>query len=219
MITTEDALYTFDAEAVAWLETRMWEAYYARQDARLFLLLVRLVRSQFGLSTQAAVRVALRWARPAMRFARMRDHYEAVIPDIAAAYATIRDLSGAAFDPADVAVKELRWWVVHRHPTETGLDGLTNAIAALYAAVYRVPEAAVRAAARLRAEACIVSDMGRERVGVRGASYWREVHALLRHSYHSLRAAVGDAEPDTPETGCPEAVRSHPIASSRANMT
>ena len=49
MGTRENPLTTFDADAIAWLEARMWEAYYAKQDARLFVLLVRLVAQQFGL--------------------------------------------------------------------------------------------------------------------------------------------------------------------------
>src|SRR5439155_1075238 len=87
------ALYTFDADRVAWLETRMWEAYYAKQDLRLFLLLIRLVAQQFGL-------------------------------------------------------------------------------------------------ARLRAEAAIRCDTGRDAEGVRGASYWPTVADLLQRSYRALSTAV-----------------------------
>ncbi len=188
-------LYTFDADAVAWLETRMWEAYYARQDARLYVLLVRVLRSQFGLPAAEAVRVSLLWTRPAMHFARTRSNYAACIPDIATAYRAIQKRSGAPFDPDAVAAKELEWWIVHRHPQDAGISGLTDAIAQLYAALYRVSPDRVREAARLRAEACIVSDVGREAVGVRGAAYWREVHDLLRRSYRALRVAVQDAAP------------------------
>ncbi len=94
------SLYTFDAAQIAWLETRMWEAYYARQDARLFLLLVRLMGSQFGVSWREAARIAIMLARPAMQFARMvlppdppyaqpdtcDRRISGVIPDLTAAY-------------------------------------------------------------------------------------------------------------------------------------
>ena len=189
------ALYTFDADRVAWLETRMWEAYYAKQDLRLFLLLVRLVAQQFGLPWRRALRVALMLTRPAMRFARSRQDYDAVIPDIAAAYDRLRAECGASFDADTVAARELRWWVVHRHPSEAGVDGLTEAIADLYAAVYRLPPDAVREAAHLRAEAAFLCDTGRERDGVRGAGYWREVGDLLQRSYRSLKVAVQPASP------------------------
>jgi hypothetical protein len=184
------ALYTFDADRVAWLETRMWEAYYAKQDLRLFVLLVRLVARQFGLPWHRALAVALMLTRPAMRFARTRTDYEAVIPDIAAAYARIAAECSTPFDPQTVAERELRWWIVHRHPADAGEDGLTEAIAELYAAIYRLPAARVREAARLRAEAALRCDTGRDAEGVRGASYWPTVGDLLKRSYRALSAAV-----------------------------
>lgn len=192
MTARENPLTTFDADAVAWLETRMWEAYYAKQDARLFVLLVRLVARQFGLPWRRALRVALMLTRPAMRFARARENYEAVIPDIAAAYERLRDECGASFDADAVAARELQWWIVHRHPSDAGEQGLTDAITDLYAAVYRLPPATVREAAHLRARAALVCDAGREQSGgpPRGAPYWREVGGLLQQSYRTLKTAV-----------------------------
>jgi hypothetical protein len=193
MTARANPLTAFDADAVAWLETRMWEAYYAKQDARLFILLVRLVARQFGLPWARALRIALMLTRPAMRFARTRDHYEAVIPEIAAAYRRLQEECGSSFDADEVAARELQWWIVHRHPAEAGEAGLTDAIAALYAAVYRLPDGEVREAARLRAEAAIRCDDGRERCGVRGAPYWRDVGDLLQRSYRALKTAVQPA--------------------------
>jgi hypothetical protein len=190
MALRANPLNTFDADAIAWLETRMWEAYYAKQDARLFILLVRLVAQQFRLPWHRALRIALMLTRPAMHFARMRENYAAVIPDIAAAYRRLQAECGSSFDVDEVAARELQWWIVHRHPSEAGEEGLTDAIAALYAAVYRLPPSTVREAARLRAEAAMLCDEGRKREGVRDAPYWLEVGDLLRRSYRSLRAAV-----------------------------
>ena len=39
---------TFDPDELARLETRMWKAYYRRQPARLFALLVQATRAQAG---------------------------------------------------------------------------------------------------------------------------------------------------------------------------
>ncbi len=190
MAPKENPLSTFDADAIARLETRMWEAYYAKQDARLFLLLVRLVARQFGLPWLRAVRIALMLTRPAMRFARTRAEYQAVIPDIAAAYRRLGDECGASFDADEVAAREMRWWIVHRDRSVMGAVALTDAIADLYAAIYRLPHDTVREAARLRAEAAFVCDDGRDRYGVRGAPYWQEVRGLLQRSYRALKMAV-----------------------------
>lgn len=190
MALRANSLYTFDADAIAWLETRMWEAYYAKQDARLFILLVRLVARQFGLPWGRAVRIALMLTRPAMHFARTPGEYAAVMPEIAAAYKRLQEECGASFDADEVAARELHWWIVHRHRSEMGAAALTDAIADLYAAVYRLPASVVREAAQLRAAAAMVSDAGRKRYGVRGASYWQEVGDLLQRSYRALKIAV-----------------------------
>jgi len=190
MTPQENPLCTFDADAIAWLETRMWQAYYAKQDARLFLLLVRLIARQFGLPWLRAMRIALMLARPAMRFARTHAEYEAAIPDIASAYTQLQEECGASFDADDVAAREVRWWIVHRHRAEMGAAALTDAIADLYAAIYCLPPSVVQEAARLRAEAAFVSDVGREQYGVRGAPYWQEVSDLLQRSYRALKVAV-----------------------------
>ena len=213
---TKHSLYTFDAEQVAWLETRMWEAYYARQDARLFLLLLRLVGSQFAVPLRDAMRIAIMLTRPAMQFARMMptpdslranapithdaSAYAFVIPGLTLAYEAIRVVNGAYFDAETVARAELQWWIVHRHPTHFSVNALTEAIAALYAAQYVTDIACVREAARLRAEAALICDVGRNSAKVRGAPYWREVYALLRQSYQSLRVAVADLAPSEPNS-------------------
>ncbi len=190
MAARANPLYTFDADAIAWLETRMWEAYYAKQDARLFLLLVRLVAQQFGLPWRRAARIALMLTRPAMHFARTRENYAAVIPDIVAAYTRLQEECGSSFDVEEVAARELHWWVVHRHRSEMGEAALTDAITDLYATIYRLPPSAMREAARLRAEAAFACDNGRDRYGVRGAPYWQEVADLLQRSYRALKMAV-----------------------------
>ncbi len=187
------SLTTFDADAVAWLETRMWEAYYAKQDARLFILLVRLIARQFGLPWAGALRIALMLTRPAMRFARARALYEEIVPEIAAAYARLQKECGVSFDADEVAAREMQWWIVHRHRSRMGAAALTDAIAELYVAVYRLPHDAVREAAQLRAEAALVSDAGRKRYGVRGAPYRQEVGDLLQRSYRALKIAVQPA--------------------------
>src|SRR5215471_12221320 len=45
----------FDADELGRLETRMWKAYYRKQPARLFGLLVQAVRAQAGVSWPRAI--------------------------------------------------------------------------------------------------------------------------------------------------------------------
>ena len=98
---------------------------------------------------------------------------------------------------AEVARRELRWWVVRREIGLSSGEAAGTAIAALYAALYRVPEASVADAGRLRGQAAEVRDRGASAdpdgpVGA-GRAYWPEVSRLLRDSYRSLRAALDAA--------------------------
>ena len=68
----------------------------------------------------------------------------------------------------------------------------------LYAAIYDVPETAVREAGTLRGQAAEVRDRGAaadpEGPHAPGRAYWPEVARLLRDSYRSLRAALATAD-------------------------
>jgi hypothetical protein len=185
----------FDPDKLADLETAMWKAYYRRQPARLFGLLVQGVREQTHASWPRALAASLFLTKAAAQFGRSTGDYDRFAPDIARGYR----LMGlpASVDAEEVARRELRWWVVRR---EIGLAAGTaagEAITRLYAALYDVPDAVVADAGRLRGEAAEVRDRGATRdpdgpTG-RGASYWPEVARLLRDSYRSLHAALTSA--------------------------
>jgi hypothetical protein len=179
----------FDPDELARLETRMWKAYYRRQPARLFGLLVQAIRAQAGVSWPRALGASVLLTKAAAGFARSTGDYERFAPDIGRAY-------GMLGLPADVDVEavarhELRWWVVRR---EIGLAAGTAAgesITALYASLYDVPVERVAEAGRLRGLAAEVRDRGAadDPDGQRGpgTAYWPEVARLLRDSYRSLK--------------------------------
>jgi hypothetical protein len=182
----------FDADRLARLETRMWMAYYRRQPARLFGLLVLALREQAGASWPRALVASLFLTRAAAGFARASGDYERFAPDIARGY----QLLGLPpnIDAIEVARRELRWWVVRR---EIGLAAGTaagEAITRLYSAFYDVPEDQVAEAGRLRGVAAEMRDRGAiadpEGPKAVGRAYWPEVDRLLRDSYRSLKTAL-----------------------------
>ncbi len=173
----------------------MWKAYYRRQPARLFGNLVLGLHEQAGTSWPRALLAAIWLTRAAVGFARASGDYERFAPDVARGYRTIG--LPAVVDVEAVAREELRWWVVRR---EIGLAAGAEAgatIARLYAAFYRVPEATVAEAGRLRGLAAEVRDRGAtadpDGPAGAGAAYWPEVGRLLVRSYRSLSNAVGPA--------------------------
>lgn len=76
----------FDPEELARLETLMWKAYYRRQPARLFVLLVRALRAQAQVSWLRALRASLLLTRAAAGFARSTGEYERFAADIGRGY-------------------------------------------------------------------------------------------------------------------------------------
>jgi hypothetical protein len=182
----------FDADRLASLETRMWKAYYRRQPARLFGLLVLTLREQAHVGWPRALASAVLLTKAAVGFARATGNYARFAADIERGYRLL------AFPPdvdvADVARWELRWWVVRREIGLAAGEAAGDAIAHLYAAYYNVPLDRVAEAGRLRGMAAEVRDRGAsaDRDGPTGAgrAYWPDVARLLRESYRSLRAGL-----------------------------
>ena len=138
-----------------------------------------------------------------MRFGRATGEYDRYAPEIARGYRLLG--LPPSVDVEEVARRELRWWVVRREIGLAAGSAAGDAITALYAALYSVPEVDVAEAGQLRGLAAEVRDRGATAdpdgpTGL-GRDYWPEVGRLLRDSYRSLRAALdhgpsgGSSEP------------------------
>jgi hypothetical protein len=188
----------FDPDELARLETRMWKAYYRRQPARLFGLLVRAIRVQARVSWPRALGASLLLTRAAAGFARSRGDYGRFAPDVARAYRMLGLPDHVDVDA--VARDELRWWVVRREIGLAAGHAAGESITDLYASLYRVPRERVAEAGRLRGLAAEVRDRGAsddpDGPGGAGSAYWPEVARLLRASYRSLGAALAEAGPE-----------------------
>ena len=182
----------FDPDRLASLETRMWKAYYRRQPARLFGLLVLALREQAHASWPRALAAAVLLSRAAVRFARATGDYDRFAADIERGYRALA--LPTEVDVAEVARWELRWWVVRREIGVAAGAAAGDAIARLYSEFYNVPLEQVTEAGRLRGLAAEIRDRGAtaDPTGGRGPgrSYWPEVAGLLRDSYRSLRAGI-----------------------------
>jgi len=184
----------FDPDRLAALELEMWKAYYRRQPLRLFRFLVRANRAQAGVGFVRAVLGALWLTAAAARFGTSSGDYDRFAAPIARGYRMLGLPSEV--DIEKVARRELRWWVVRRQIGLAAGLAAGDAITALYAAIYGLPDERVAEAGRLRGEAAEVRDRGAAAdpegpAGV-GEVYWPEVARLLRASYRSLHEAVAD---------------------------
>jgi hypothetical protein len=178
------ALKDFDPVRTADLEVDMWQAYYAKQNLRLFWGLVQVTRGQYGYSWLQSLRASFHLARAAATFGNARSDYEQVLPDLEAAYRIARDWTDASYDPAVLAKAELAWWVARRVPAERSPENVGRLIAEVNGMLYGVPPARVLEASVLRAQAGRLRDEG----GVNAD--WAEVSRLLHESFAKLHVAV-----------------------------
>lgn len=178
------SLRVFDPDRTAALELDMWQAYYAKENLRLFRGLVTLTHEQYRYPWATSARASFYLARAAATFGNARGNYEVVLPDLERAYAIARDWSGARFDPTAVARAELAWWVARREPGENSAEQVGVLIARENALLYEVPFDRVLRASTLRARAGKLRDDGG------AAADWNEVGRLLTESYRALREAV-----------------------------
>ena len=174
----------FNADRMADLELRMWQAYYGKEKVRLFRLLVTMLHEQFHYSWAVATVEGFHMARAAATFADAKDHYDVVLPDLEAAYGTAKEWLHAGFDPHAVARAELAWWVARRIPGQNRAPEVGRLMADEYALLYDAPRERVARAALLRAEAAALIDAEAERPD------WRTIGRLLQEYYRELLSAL-----------------------------
>jgi hypothetical protein len=178
------SMKAFEPTRLANLELRMWQAYYAKQNVRLFALLVEMLREQYHYSWATALREAFHLARAAATFGNARSNYEQVLPDLDSAYETAQQWERAHFDPSAVARAELAWWVARRIPGQNSPAQVEGLIADEYALLYEVPKPAVERAALLRAQAGALRDAEAAQPD------WTTIERLLQESYSDLHRAL-----------------------------
>ena len=183
-------LREFDPDRVANLELRMWQAYYKKENVRLFGLLVTTLREQYRYSWLTAATEGYHLARAAATFGNARANYEVVLPDLEAAYGTAKDWLHAGFDPGAVAREELAWWVARRTPGQDSPEQVGAVMAGAYALLYEAPLLRVTRAAVLRAEAAALRDARAE------SPDWAAIGRLLQESNRDLHVALADGRTD-----------------------
>lgn len=185
----------FDPRAVGSLECKAWVTYYRREWLPFLRAAVALTGHTFALSWIGALWGAWLVLRANQLWAPYPDND----PDAARRamerfYRLVKRRHHEAFDPATAARLEVEWWRVHRagqHGEGDADDSaLIQALAALYAYVYGVPETTVLLAAEQRALAMRHSDEWvRQGCDLHSPLIEQERAALVR-SYAALLAAV-----------------------------
>lgn len=148
----------FDYQKVATFDSEMWRAYYNHQFFKLFLLLVKLLKSQFGFSWFTTIKLAY-YSAWAAAYYRIRKHKgvnnDRIVKNLTSFYALIAKRCTVEFDYKKAAELELAWWDIHRSSYENN-DALEQSLADGAAAIYNIPATKLAEYAHFRAEAMIL---------------------------------------------------------------
>jgi hypothetical protein len=182
---------SFDYRAIARMDTRMWQSYYARERVKLFGQLAQLLREQYGAPFLRSHLIAYYAARAAFVFkdGHNRPEYEKALPPLTRLYAQINRMSREPIDAGRAARLELEWWIIHRQRQHYRPGDLEWALARTAAAIYHQPAEAMLSHARYRAAAMHIRDTKAIAGGLQ-AEDWRQIEALLLHSWRELWEAV-----------------------------
>jgi hypothetical protein len=186
----------FDPRRVGSLECAAWVAYYRRDWLPFMRSAIGLTRHTFGLPWPSTLYGAWLVLRANQLWAPSPDND----PDGARHamerfYRLVSQRYHERFDPARAAVLEVDWWRIHREHQHTDGDGdgdgaLVDALCALYAYVYGVPQPSLRLAAEQRTLAMRYSDRWvAEGCDLASPLIGEERTALVR-SYAALLAVV-----------------------------
>lgn len=201
------------ADRIARIETELWEAYYNRQWLREFRLLIAMHREFFRMSGLTAVAASYDAARAAIAFAPVEGN------DIPKArrfllryYEKVRRALDCEASAADLAERELDYWVIHRHsagrrlaevnagrpvddPPPDEIEPVVEAFARLHAGLFNSTEEAMRESAEHRARAAAVVDRISGRYSPDVSGDWTRVEACLRLAYRAIEVEVGQVTP------------------------
>jgi len=195
MAAVPNAMRSFDPRRVGRLECDTWVTYYRREWWKFLRAAVSVTRHAFALSWPATLRGAWLVLRANQLWAPYPDND----PDGArrcmrSFYALVARRHGETFDVTEAARLEVEWWRIHRYLQRDDPAGdevaLVDALAALYAHVYGVPEADVRLAAGERALAMRHSDRWVAAGCDPESALIPQERAALIRSYAALLAAV-----------------------------
>lgn len=202
------------ADRIARIETELWEAYYNREWLREFRLLIAMHREFFRMSLPTAVMASYDAARAAMAFAPLDNSDRPTARRyLVRYYVKVRRSLGCYAESADLAERELHYWVVHRQvaserltevksgrsiddPDLNEIEPVSEAFARLHAGLFNSTPEAMHQSAVYRAQATAVVDRISGRYSPDVPADWVRVESYLRLAYRAIEAATEQVERD-----------------------
>lgn len=173
-------LRSVNAPALAQREATAWRAYYEERYPVLFWQVFQVTHSEYGFSLWDSLRMSVDAARAGRDFRRSNDPLMVAraLRGIENYYRTIELGSVQEFNSGEVARLELRWWQMRREKLPP--EDWAQTMARQCELIYRIPASEFLPAVRLRVQAMVLRDAGRE-VQMSDVD-WQKIEELLTKS-------------------------------------
>ena len=174
-------------ERLAALEAGLWRAYYDRNWPRVVKLMVQLNQEQFHIPFPLSLAAAYYIARASIAWAPVDNDAKAVRRELLRYYRIARRWSALSFDARRAADLEIGYWIEHRRlsgkPDKTSF---VDAMTALHAELFGLPEARVRESAEWRVRANNTVDLITSNTSTEPEADWAKLEEELRRCYRSI---------------------------------
>lgn len=182
-----------DYKQVASSETKMWEAYYNKNQEQMFISLRAYFQQFFSISDTKNLDVITgQFAKAYSIFGAMpqdamdADYNKTVLPLLIEAYQTLKSAVKASWQPDEAAKLDLDWMISRRRPATLSPEIVAAKMANFYACLYGKNSPNLIRAAYLRAVAARYRDECQDNWGGIKQEDWQVIEHVLEQSYFQL---------------------------------
>jgi hypothetical protein len=174
---------------VAELDAKMWRSYYNHQFLKMFIQLLRVMRTQLHLNWFYTFKLAFYSGLAATDYRLKKGHenYPKTKKNLIKFYKVISDNCLEPFDYKKAGLLELEWWDIHRYPNKYKKP-LELSLAETMAVMYNSASKDFMEYAKYRSQAMFLPSHEGDKQP--NPPDWQEIHDLLLRSWKSAYQAA-----------------------------
>ena len=185
--------FGINPDRVAYFEAAGWRAYYDRKWLSMLRLIVGLCHEQFHIPFPRSLLAAYYTTRASLAWVPVDHDERRVLIYLEKFYRIARRDSGLNYDPARVAVLELRYFDVHRRLTGNPEKGeFLQALIDLHSTIFDLSPEQVKESAEWRLRAANTVDLITSNISNDVDGDWAKLEEYLRQCYRSIQRELKD---------------------------
>lgn len=187
--------FGINPDRVAYFEAAGWRAYYDRKWLSMLRLIVGLCHEQFHIPFPRSLLAAYYTTRASLAWVPVDHDERKVLTFLEKFYRIARRDSGLNYEPARVAVLELRYFDVHRRLTGNPEKGeFLQALIDLHSTIFDLSPEQVKESAEWRLRAANTVDLITSNISNDVDGDWAKLEEYLRRCYRSIQRELKDKQ-------------------------